>query len=269
MKKIILTLATLFLLNACSKDDVNSNTPTPQEEQGISAIKIYEGASTTAKTEIVTTTDYKVKYIASLNTANSYTPTSYFIYTGNLITQYYYTLNNTKYTIDIEYNTNSKISKVTSKKGSTTLSIITYTYNNINGKTISQSLIYTNGVVSKTINAEYEYTNGNIVTSTSNDGSIITIQKYTYDANTTNNKNVYSKIVGFDKLIFDYYSNKNPYISGIVTLQDATTLSLIEKRTYRQIISYNANLFPSRIDSYYTYNNDPESSTSYERIEYK
>jgi hypothetical protein len=264
MKKIILILAIQFVLNACSKDDANTDTPAPQEEQGITAVKIYEGASTTAKTEIVTTTDYKAKYIKSTNS-----PTTYFVYTGNLITQYYYTDNNIKHTVDIEYNTNSKISKETSKMGNTIQSIITYTYNEINGKTISQSQIYTNGVVSKTINAEFEYANGNIVTSTFNDGSYITIQKYTYDANTTNNKNVYSKIVGFNVLELDNYSTKNPYITGIITLQNATTLSLIEKRTYRQVITYNTNLFPSRIDSYYTYNNDPESSTSYERIEYK
>jgi hypothetical protein len=270
MKKIILILTVLFLLNACSKDDANTDTPVPEEEQGISAIKIYDGSSTTATTEIVTTPDYKIKYIAGINTQTLSRPATYFVYTGNLVTQYYYTLDNIKYTVDIEYYTNSKVNKVTSKKGSTTLSIVTYTYDNVIGKTTSQSLIYTNGVLSKTINAEYEYVNGNLVASTSNDGSTINVQTYKYDANTTNNKNVYSKIVGFDKLIFNfYYSNANPFISGVTTLQNASTLSLTEKRTYRQTITYNTDLYPSKIESFYTYNGNPETNSGYERMEYQ
>ncbi len=271
MKKIIFTLATLFLLSSCSKDDPATASPT--EDQGISALKIYQDNDTKPIKEIIVDKDNKIKSLLYYNTptltwgtsANNYT------YTGNLITQYsYVTTNNIKYNVDIKYLNDGRISKVTTTKNNVIISVITYNYNDTTGKMTSLTEVFENGVVTFKLDTEYEYSNGNLITAITKDGKTITTQKYEYDTNTTNSKNVYSNIVGFDKLIFDTeISNKNPYIKGTVTVQDPITLMITQKSNYRQVITYNQNLFPTKIESSYSTDSNPLISTGFERIEYK
>ncbi len=270
MKKVIFTLITVFFFNSCSKDE--PETTSPPQEQGVSAIKLYNDDDTKPYNEVITDNNNKIIKILyhSTPTMSFSTDATNYIYTNNLVTQYYYISNNIKNATDIEYLTDGRLSKVTSTKGNTITSIITYNYDDVTGKTTSKSDIYTNGVITITVNSEYEFSNGNLVTNISNDGTTITTRKYEYDPNTTNNKNIYSKIVGFDKLFFDReFSNTNPYTKATVIEQDATTLVVKGKRNYKQTITYNQNLFPIKIENFYSTNDNPLTNSGFERIEYQ
>jgi hypothetical protein len=232
MKKIILTLATLFLLNACSKDD-SSIAETPSSDNGPVLLRkiaeknpnggtITPGEITYDGTKIVQSTTGIYK--------------SVYTYTGNLITkiQYYKAASSTTYqqTVYTYEGEKLKLATTTGITFGTPVSFTQkkeYTYNTDNSISYSDTTTYDSSSFGTIIfTGKLYYSNGNLIkkeiesgdTTSGLNKSIIT---YEYDTKNHPQKN----ILGFDKLFIDNISYTNNLLNSkavsSTTLDNVTT----------------------------------------------
>jgi hypothetical protein len=275
MKKTLLTFVTLFVLISCSKEDASNteSTNTPTEETEISAIKFYTGDATSPYREIFTDKNNKIKSMKFYEKGNT-TVIANYVYTGDLITQINVsnTITSTKTTTNIMYDNLKRISKKTIIRNDVTIQIATFKYDDIMGKRTYTTDNYTNGTLSSTSTTDYQYSNsGNLTVAVTKSSTVIISQSYDYDTNNLSNKNIFSNIIGLDKFVDDVeYGSKNIHTKYTYKIQDALTYELTEPiQNFRRVMTYNSNLFPTKVESFFRLNSDSEEPRGTERIEYK
>jgi uncharacterized lipoprotein YehR (DUF1307 family) len=210
MKKIILTLAIQFVLNACSKDD--SSTETPLADNSVVLLKklvTKNNINTDVSTSEMTYDGNKIVQMTSSHGKIVYT------YTGNLITKTETSTTNstakqqTVYTYESDklisslFSTVNQIPSVTSK--------IDYTYNSDNTISyIETEKTNINGIRTTITSGKLYFSNGNLVKKESQQGdatSGITNSSVEYLYDTKNNP--FNNVLGYNKLLESEMGSNN------------------------------------------------------------
>jgi hypothetical protein len=241
MKKIILTLASLFLLNACSKDD-SSNTETTSTNNAPVLLKKIETKN--PNTGTITRGEYTYDGIKIVQSTDGIYKRVY-TYTGNLITKIQvYTSSSTTAFEQTVFTYEGEKLKLVATTGTTFGTPVNYkqkkeyTYNTDNSISYSDTTTYdSSSFGTMTLTGKLYYSNGNLIKREFESGDITSglnksVITFEYDTKINPLKN----ILGFTNLLIDNFTNTNNILRvkflSTTTLNDNTVNNPSIYQTY-------------------------------------